>query len=122
MAADFRNSISGLVDSIEEADVAQTYEQIYGLLTGFSSNEDHEAMTEILDMDVTKQVLGDEYERQIKERDKIKRRKEKEGDTKFKISGFKDSMDIFSQNFNTAQLVENLSGEGFWGVWKGIRK
>ena len=113
MAADFRNSISGLVDSIEEADVAQTYEQIYGLLTGFSSNEDHEAMTEILDMDVTKQVLGDEYERQIKERDKIKRRKEKEGDTKFKISGFKDSMDIFSQNFNTAQLVENLSGEGF---------
>ena len=50
LAADFRKALNGLVDSVEEADEAQTYDQLYGLLTGFYNFEDDEAMTEILDM------------------------------------------------------------------------
>ena len=113
LAADFRNRMDGLVDTIEEADSIQTYDQIYGLLTGFYNNEDHEGMTSLLKMDITKEILGDEYDKQIKLRDKLKRRKEKEGDTKFKISGFNDAIDLFKMNFDTGQMRDILDAEGF---------
>ena len=122
LAADFRNSLNGLVDSVEEADEAQTYDQLYGLLTGFYNFEDDEAMTEILDMDITKQSLGDEYERQVRLRNEIRRRKEREGDTKkVKISAFNDSMDIFSNSFDVEELQENLSAEGFGNFGNALK-
>ena len=122
-ATEFRNSINGLVDTIEEADEYQLYDQIYGMLNGLYNHGDHENMEKILKTDQAKSMLGDDYNKMIKLKNSLKETNEREGNTaKVNVTNLGGSFSRLSENMDVASFQATMDYEGFSDLGRGYIK
>ena len=123
LASEFRNGINGLVESQEDADSYQMFDQIYGLLYGFYNFKDYESMTSLLDTDEAKQVLGDDYGKFVLLRNKLKDRAEKAGDTSsFKITEVGGAFSRLANNLDIDSFVSTMNHQNAGGLAQGFVK
>ena len=120
-AMQFRNSINGIVDSIEEADEYQLYDQIYGMLHGLYNFGDYQNMERILNTDEAKRVLGDDYNKLVKQKNSLKDAAEKAGNTNnLKVTNIEGSFSRLGEDIDIASFEATMEYEGLGGLGRGF--